>query len=45
MLPPQLSEELCSLVPGVERLTFSATFVLGPEGEVVSQSFARTIIK
>ncbi|OCF35764.1 hypothetical protein I316_02256 [Kwoniella heveanensis BCC8398] len=45
MLPPQLSEELCSLVPDVERLTFSATFTFDQEGNVVDKKFARTIIR
>lgn len=45
MLPPQLSEELSSLQPGVDRLTFSAIFELDKEGNVVSKRFGRTIIK
>jgi protein SSD1 len=45
MLPPQLSEELCSLQPGVERLAFSAFFQIDAEGKVVDRSFARTVIK
>ncbi|KAK4687107.1 protein SSD1, partial [Tremellales sp. Uapishka_1] len=45
MLPPQLCEELCSLVPGVERLAFSATFQLDEDGNVLEKSFERTIIK
>jgi protein SSD1 len=45
MLPPLLSEELCSLVPDVERLTFSAFFIMNPEGHVVSKKFERCIIK
>ncbi|WVR09339.1 hypothetical protein IAU60_006405 [Kwoniella sp. DSM 27419] len=45
MLPPQLSEELCSLVPHVERLTFSAMFTFDKEGNVLDKKFAKTIIK
>jgi len=45
MLPPTLSEEVCSLVPGVERLAFSSVFTLTPEGKVVNKWFGKTIIK
>jgi protein SSD1 len=45
MLPPQLSEELCSLVPGAERLAFTAIFNLDAEANVLSYEFKRTIIK
>jgi exoribonuclease R len=45
MLPPQLSEQLCSLQPGEERLAFSAFFTIDKEGNVISTEFARTIIK
>jgi exoribonuclease II len=45
MLPPALCEELCTLKPGVERLTFSAKFVMDKEGNVLEKSFARSIIK
>ena len=45
MLPPQLSEELCSLLPGTERLAFSALFKIDKNANVSSIEFARTIIK
>ena len=45
MLPPQLSEQLCSLQPGEERLAFSAFFTIDKDGNVISTDFARTIIK
>jgi exoribonuclease R len=45
MLPPTLSEELCSLVPDVERLAFSAFFTMTKDGRVLGSSFAKTIIK
>ncbi|KAL1407749.1 Translational repressor [Vanrija albida] len=45
MLPPLLAEQLCSLVPDVERLAFSAFFVLDKDGNVLERSYRRTIIK
>lgn len=45
MLPPQLCEELCSLVPGAERLAFTAIFTLDAEANVQSYEFKRSIIK
>jgi ribonuclease R len=45
MLPAALSDEACSLAPGVERLAVSAEIVLGPGGEVRSASFRRTRIR
>ncbi|KAK8854520.1 hypothetical protein IAR55_003259 [Kwoniella newhampshirensis] len=45
MLPSQISEELCSLVPDVDRLTFSAIFTFDADGNIVGKKFARTIIK
>lgn len=45
MLPPTLSEEVCSLVPGVERLAFSAVFTMTTEGKVLNKWFGKTIIK
>lgn len=44
MLPPLLSEELCSLVPGVKRLTFSVFFSLDAEGNVLSKTYSKSII-
>lgn len=45
MFPPVLSEDLCSLVPDTERLTFSAIFTVDEEGNVLQKKFAKTIIK
>lgn len=45
MLPPQLSEQLCSLQPGLERLAFSAIFILDKDANVMDRKFERTIIK
>ncbi|MBI3573854.1 ribonuclease R [Candidatus Kaiserbacteria bacterium] len=44
MLPPQLSEDLCSLKPDVDRLTFSAIFTI-KNGAVTDRWFGRTIIR
>lgn len=35
MLPPMLCEELCSLNPGTDRLAFSVTWNMAPDGSVV----------
>ncbi len=45
MLPRLLCENLCSLNPGVERLTFSVEWTMTPDGVVKSSSFARGVIK
>lgn len=45
MLPPSLSEELCSLVPAHERLAFSAIFTMNKEGRVLKKWFGKTIVK
>lgn len=45
MLPPLLCEQLCSLVPDVDRLTFSAFFVIDKDGNVLEKSFRRSVIK
>ncbi|CAE6465446.1 unnamed protein product [Rhizoctonia solani] len=45
MLPPTLSEELCSLVPGKERLTFSAVFTMTQDARIIKKWFGRSIIK
>ncbi len=44
MLPEILSNDLCSLKPDVDRLTFSAIFELDKEGKVHNQWFGKTII-
>lgn len=44
MLPPILSNDLCSLNPNVDRLAFSAEFEMTPEGNVVSRWFGKAII-
>ncbi|KIK48946.1 hypothetical protein CY34DRAFT_7939 [Suillus luteus UH-Slu-Lm8-n1] len=45
MLPPTISEEACSLNPGVERLAFSAIFTMTKEGKVVDKWLGKTVIK
>ncbi|RZK48574.1 MAG: ribonuclease R [Pedobacter sp.] len=44
MLPEVLSNELCSLRPNEDKLTFSAVFVLDAQAKVLSQWFGRTVI-
>ena len=44
MLPEALSNDLCSLVPGKDRLAMSAVFILDREARVRKQWFGRTVI-
>lgn len=44
MLPEKLSNNLCSLVPDEERLTFSVIFELTPKGSVLNHQISKTII-
>jgi ribonuclease R len=44
MLPEVLSNDLCSLNPEVDRLTFSAVFTFKPNMEIVDQWFGKTVI-
>jgi protein SSD1 len=45
MLPPILSEQLCSLVPGHDRLAFSAIFTMNKEARVLKKWFGKTVVK
>lgn len=45
MLPPTLSEELCSLNSGKDRLAFSVIFTMTKEAKVTKKWFGRTVIK
>jgi ribonuclease R len=44
MLPEVLSNNLCSLVPHQDRLTYSAVFQLNGEGKILDEWFGRTVI-
>ncbi|MEN7550263.1 ribonuclease R [Rapidithrix thailandica] len=44
MLPEKLSNQLCSLRPHEDKLTFSAVFVLDEYAQVQSEWFGRTVI-
>ena len=44
MLPEKLSNELCSLRPKEEKLTFSAVFEMDDEGQIKKEWFGRTVI-
>lgn len=45
MLPERLSNDLCSLRPGEEKLAFSAVFEMDESLEITSQWLGRTIIR
>jgi ribonuclease R len=45
MLPEELSTDLCSLRPNVDRLTVTAQLDVAPDGRVVDQRFYRSIIR
>ncbi|KAG5638203.1 hypothetical protein H0H81_001300 [Sphagnurus paluster] len=45
MLPPALSEQLCSLVPGQDRLAFSIIFTINKDARVIKKWFGKTIIR
>ncbi len=44
MLPERLSNQLCSLRPNEDKLTFSAVFQINDQGNVEQEWFGRTII-
>jgi ribonuclease R len=44
MLPEVLSNDMCSLNPNEDRLTFSAVFVMDDKGHVHERWFGRTVI-
>ena len=44
MLPEILSNDLCSLLPGVDRLCLSAVFILDKEAKVKKEWFGKTVI-
>ncbi len=45
MLPEVLSNDICSLNPNEEKLTFSAVFEMTKNGQIISRWFGKTIIK
>lgn len=45
MLPEQLSNGICSLNPGEDRLTFSAFLTVDGKGTVIKRRFAKTVIR
>ncbi|MDP3001192.1 MAG: ribonuclease R [Bryobacterales bacterium] len=45
MLPLELSTEICSLKPGVDRLVLSALLEIDHRGEVAGQEFTRGVIR
>lgn len=44
MLPEKLSNNLCSLRPNEDKLTFSAVFELTPDAKIRKEWFGRTVI-
>ncbi len=45
MLPHNLSNEVCSLKPGVDRLTYSVVMNMKSNGKVVDYKFAKSVIR
>ncbi|MBQ8367159.1 MAG: ribonuclease R [Alistipes sp.] len=44
MLPERLCNDLCSLRPNEDKLSFSAVFTLNDDAEIVDEWFGRTVI-
>jgi ribonuclease R len=45
MLPERLSNGICSLNPGVDRLTLTAELAIDPSGKIVSTDFYESVIR
>ncbi len=45
MLPEELSNGVCSLVPHEDRLTFSVFMTFNKQGDMIARSFAKSIIR
>lgn len=45
MLPLELSTGICSLQPGVDRLTLSALLEIDRRGDIVAQRFVKSVIR
>jgi ribonuclease R len=44
MLPEKLSNQICSLVPNEDRLTYSVIIEITPRGKIVDYNIAKTVI-
>jgi ribonuclease R len=44
MLPERLSNDICSLSPGKDKLTYSAVFEIDDKSQVLNEWFGRTLI-
>jgi ribonuclease R len=44
MLPHVLSNDVCSLNPNEDKLTFSAIFEMTPQGQIITRWFGRTVM-
>ena len=45
MLPRALCENLCSLNPGEDKLTYSVIWTIAPDGKVLEEWFGRSVIR
>ncbi|MBQ6453623.1 MAG: VacB/RNase II family 3'-5' exoribonuclease, partial [Coriobacteriales bacterium] len=45
MLPPRLSDDLCSLAPGQDRLAFTVELLVDKRGEVLQYDFHPSVIR
>jgi DIS3-like exonuclease 2 len=45
MLPRLLCEELCSLNPDQDRLTFSVVWTMTDQGQILGEWFGRSVIR
>lgn len=45
MLPNGLSEDVCSLSPGEDKLAFSVIFTMSPEARVTNTWYGKTVIR
>lgn len=45
MLPPTLCEQLCSLTPGQDKLTFSVVFKLTSDAKIIETWYGKSVIR